>query len=491
MKALRAAAVVLSLVLFGLLAFCIAGRLAFPFELEWMEGATLMHVRRVAEGLPLYVQPTIDFVPFAYPPLYYYVCVPFAWLLGANFAAIRLVSVLATGSTLILIWLTVKRHSGPLAGTLAAGVFAGCYALSDGWFDLGRVDALYIALLAAVWFVAADARSPRAWMVAGLLGSLAFFTKQPAALVFVPLGATLLAGVERKQALVFVVVAVVFCAAVVFALNGSTNGWYGYYVFRMPRLRMAVSAGGERALSFWTSDLLPVAIAVIGGLYAAIGQRYWRHAALAAGCIGSAWLARLEGGAWNNAVLPAYLAAAILFGLWLQPARRNSVMVMGIATAQLALMLYDPRPFIPSREDRMAGEAIVRALKSLPEPLLVLDHNSWSSLAGRREYAHGWAVTDVLWADQSAISRALQDSISGAIAAHAFGAIVRDADRSWFDHDLDRWYEKRGTVLETENPFRMRSGAPRAPTFVLLPKRRAFSDLPVPTPVPLSRSGPR
>ncbi len=62
---------------------------------------------------------------------------------------------------------------------------------------------------------------------------------------------------------------------------------------------MAVSASGERVLSFWTADLLPVAIAVIAGLYAAIRQRYWRHAALAVGCIGSAWLGRLEGGAWE------------------------------------------------------------------------------------------------------------------------------------------------------------------------------------------------
>ncbi len=210
MKALRAAAVVLSLALFALLAFCIAGRLAFPFELEWMEGATLMHVRRVAQGLPLYVQPTIDFVPFAYPPLYYYVCVPFAWLLGANFAAMRLVSVLATGATLILVWLTVKRHSGGLAGTLAAGMFAGCYALSDGRrLDLGRADGVghraaggdVVRCRARAVAVYVDGR--------GAPGMRLSSRSNPPGNVLVPLGALLL-GVERKHALVFVVVAVVF-----------------------------------------------------------------------------------------------------------------------------------------------------------------------------------------------------------------------------------------------------------------------------------------
>jgi len=480
MKALKTTSGVLSLALLVLLAFCVAGRLTFPFELEWMEGASLMHVRRLALGLPLYVQPSLDFVPFAYPPFYYYVCLAFVRLAGETFTAMRLASVLATTSTLTLIWLTVKRHSGNLAGMLAAGVFAGCYALSDGWLDLGRVDALYVALLAATWFVAADARTTRQWTVTAFLASLAFFTKQPAPLALLPLGALLLVN-ERKQAIVFVTISILVSTALFFALNRSTNGWYAYYVFRIPRLRMAVSGGGERVLSFWTADLLPVGIAIIAGVYAAIRERHWRHAALAAGCVGSSWMARLEGGAWNNAVLPAYLAASILFGLWLRPSRQVSFWVMGIATAQLAMLLYDPRPFIPTQANRAAGAAIVRELKNLPEPLLVLDHNSWSSLAGRREYAHGWAITDVLWADQSAVSRSLQDEVRTAISSQAFGAIVRDEGQSWFDEDLGKWYEKRGTLSAVAGSYRMQSGADRTPALILGPKYNRINDLRAPT----------
>ena len=476
MKALKTTSVVLSLALLALLAFCVARRLTFPFELEWMEGASLMHVRRLALGLPLYVRPSLDFVPFAYPPFYYYVCLPFVRLIGDGFTAIRLTSVLATTSTLTLVWLTVKRHSGNLAGMLAAGVFAGCYALSDGWLDLGRVDALYVALLAATWFVAADARTTRQWTITAFIGSLAFFTKQPAPLALLPLGALLLVT-ERKQAIVFVTVSILVSTAVFVVLNWSTSGWYAYYVFGIPRLRMAVSGGGGRGLSFWTADLLPVGIAVIAGAYSAIRERHWRHAALAAGCVGSSWMARLEGGAWNNAVLPAYLAASILFGLWLRPSRQARMLVMGIATAQLAMLLYDPRPFTPTQANRAAGEAIVQELKNLPGPLLVFDHNSWSSLAGRREYAHGWAITDVLWADQSAVSRSLQDEVRKAISSHAFGTIVKDEGQSWFDEDLGKWYDKRGTLSAVADSYRMQSGADRTPRFILTPNYNRINDL--------------
>ena len=488
MRALRCACLAPAFALFALLAFCVARRLTFPFELEWMEGATLIHVRRLVEGLPLYVRPSIDFVPFAYPPFYYYVCVPFVWLLGADFRAVRIVSVLATAATLLLVWLTVRRDAGRFAATLAAGVFAGCYALSDAWLDLGRVDSLYIALLAAVWFVASGAQTSRRWGVAGLLMSLAFLTKQPALLVLLPIGVYLLAT-DRRNALIFAIVTTAASAAVFLLLNWSTSGWYAYYVFRIPRLRLVVSSGADRLFSFWTSDLLLVAVALLVGIYASVRHRNWKHLALAGGCIGTSWTARMEAGAWNNAVLPAYLAAAMLFGLWLRPERQTRL-ALGITAAQLAMLLYDPRPFVPGVTDRAAGQAIVGRLRALPRPVLVVDHNSWSSSAGLPEHAHGWAMTDVLWADQSSTGRLLQEEVSRAIGSHTFGSIVTDGGQSWFQGDIEKWYEKQGTLVRGPE-YRMRSGADHIPTLTFVPKRQGLNGLRGTAPERQSRSAPR
>ena len=71
-------------------------RIGYPFELEWMEGAVADHVLRILSGQPLYVRPSLDFVPFVYPPLYFYVSAGFAKLLGFSLLPLRLVSLLSS-----------------------------------------------------------------------------------------------------------------------------------------------------------------------------------------------------------------------------------------------------------------------------------------------------------------------------------------------------------------------------------------------------------
>ncbi len=47
-------------------------RLRYPFELEWMEGGMVDRVHRIMTGRPLYIGPSLRFVPFVYPPFYFY-----------------------------------------------------------------------------------------------------------------------------------------------------------------------------------------------------------------------------------------------------------------------------------------------------------------------------------------------------------------------------------------------------------------------------------
>ena len=60
-------------ILFVLLYIIIALiRIRYPFELEWIEGALVDHVNWLLTGHKLYVQPSLDFVPYFYTPLYFY-----------------------------------------------------------------------------------------------------------------------------------------------------------------------------------------------------------------------------------------------------------------------------------------------------------------------------------------------------------------------------------------------------------------------------------
>src|SRR5205807_6760411 len=48
-------------------------RVGHPYELEWLEGGSVEHVRRVLHGRSLYPAPSVDFVSYPYPPLYWWV----------------------------------------------------------------------------------------------------------------------------------------------------------------------------------------------------------------------------------------------------------------------------------------------------------------------------------------------------------------------------------------------------------------------------------
>ena len=53
-----------------LLATAIGGRIAYPYDLEWMEGGMLHHALRIQTGHGIYNAPSIDFIPYLYTPLY-------------------------------------------------------------------------------------------------------------------------------------------------------------------------------------------------------------------------------------------------------------------------------------------------------------------------------------------------------------------------------------------------------------------------------------
>ena len=86
----------------------------------------------------------------------------------------------------------------------------------------------------------------------------------------------------------------------------------------------------------------------------------------------------------------------------------------------------------------------LHSLHSMRTPVLVLDHGYWSTQAGLPEFAHGWAITDVVWADRRETGRALESEIRDAITQQRFATIVLDDERSWFFKDIDQHYRRNG-----------------------------------------------
>ena len=120
MKLLRTITIGLAALAIGALLYVLGRRLAYPYDLEWMEGGMLCHALRLLEGKPIYGPPSVDFVPFLYTPLYPVVVAGLAKLFGLSYALGRLVSLAGFFAAMVLGYVFARREGGSRAAALAA-----------------------------------------------------------------------------------------------------------------------------------------------------------------------------------------------------------------------------------------------------------------------------------------------------------------------------------------------------------------------------------
>ena len=120
-----------------------------------MESTVLQHVLRLSAGLPIYVEPTPEFLALAYNPLFYAVCVPFVRAFGPTLAAIRTPAMLASVGAAFMVALLVKRLTRSFWwGFMAMGVFAASNRVTDCYLDIGHRDSfLLLSILVGFWLL--------------------------------------------------------------------------------------------------------------------------------------------------------------------------------------------------------------------------------------------------------------------------------------------------------------------------------------------------
>jgi hypothetical protein len=397
-----------------------------------------------------------------------------------GFVAMRLVSTAASVASLGFIYALVRAESDQQIAFVSSGLFAATYSLSGAWLDLGRVDSLFLCLALATGFVVVRASSPLHFAAAGLLAAFALLTKQTILMTLILVTPYLLVR-HTRGFMYFVAAAVLVGCGIELYLDQQSDGWFRYYVYALPRMRLAISSRASRLWEFAWNDMLRPLAPILAGTLAAFWmrrrdtidsaalERHLRIGLFAGGMILSSAAARLEGGAWTNALIPAYAAVAVVYGLAVGRLRRGALLAPILAVLQLALLLYDPRTLVPTSRDVAAGRAIVDRIRQLPDGVLVLDHGYLAEMAGKRSFAHGWAMTDVLWADQAGAGRALESEVREAIAARRFPALVLDGTRHWFAPDFAAHYVK-ADELPDPNAFLPVSGSRRRPEAVYLPR---------------------
>jgi len=320
-RLLRSGALFIAIGYVGLYLSIALLRVTYPFDLEWMEGGSVEHVRRVLTGRPIYLAPSLEFIPYPYPPLYYYVSAAVAQILGVTPTSLRLVSIVSSLASFVAIYLLVKRETGNrYAAGLAAGLFAATFRIGGAWFDIARVDSLFLALfLSGLYLIRAHTKHTML-VCAGLLFSLAILTKQTALVMTGPV-ILCLAMTDVRRALILIGVVGLVAGGGTLALDYLSDGWYTYYIFELPA-QFAARLVRPRLVFFWTDDILsPLTIAC--GL-AAIGlasmlstskSRGGFYLVVTAGMLLAAWLPRLQSGGYDNTLMPAFAGISILFGI--------------------------------------------------------------------------------------------------------------------------------------------------------------------------------
>ncbi|HNZ22683.1 MAG TPA: glycosyltransferase 87 family protein [Polyangiaceae bacterium] len=435
---MRAAIGLLSLIQIANLLHLFRLRVAYPYQLEWMEGAVLEHIERVSTGQSLYVAPSVSFTPYLYTPFYYAVSGAMCRVLGFGLEAPRVVSIVATVATLGFVASFVYEETRDrLAPLVAVALFVSTYEVTGFWFDLARVDSLFHCLVLASLWLARFGKSHGAMAGAGATLFLAFFTKQAALAFLLPL-AVFAFATGWKHALNAIASFSVLTVTATLYLQRISEGWFTYYVFRVTGQHKV--HWDWLAPSFLEYFIKPYGIALLFTVIVlVIRPRALQRRRLTAAyvlwllcAVASSALSLNHQDGWVNVLIPAYGALAVVAGFGFGAAQRNrhqSIVVMSIVMwgIAFAVLVYPPSRALPTRADWAAGALVTQALRSAPAPLWMPGAGYLQALAGHEENsAHTMALADIFKTQEPRIRNQLRDDILVSVRQHRWASIVID-----------------------------------------------------------------
>jgi hypothetical protein len=496
-----------SVLAFAALAWTFARRIGYPYDLEWMEGTMLLHAARLAEGRPLYAAPSLEFVAFAYPPLQPALVAAASRPFGLDYATGRAVSIAGYLLALACAYGFLREVRTPR--TIAWGglaVSAAAFAPTGAWYDLVRIDSVWLGLVTAGLWAAWRARaSSLAAVTAGILLAASLFTKQTA-VPFIGVAVLGLLGARPRRGLAMGATVAAVTAVGILLLQGATGGWFWRYAFGLHQrndfdpwlgfvlapLRVVLLLGPALAL-------LPIA------LLSERGRELFPHRGRSDGALlatlaifAAALVATIRGAGppWGyaNAFIPALFFGGILLAVTAArlPVGRGAaaapaLLALSVAAApgglvwaadrawpQAGLALpvgYDPRAFVPTAEDRRLGDLLVARLQAAPGPVFVPFHPFYARRAGKTPTLHAQNLADINAIPELGTPRELIEAIRN----KTFVLVVLDVEGDGPAAEAEamgqfpRLAGHYEIVERIEGP-RVVSGAPVRPRLVLVPK---------------------
>ncbi len=436
------------------LARAIAGRFFYPFDLEWMEGGMLHHADRLASGASIYPEPSIQFIPYLYTPLYPAIVGGFGKVFGISYQLGRLLSVAATVGIFVIIGfqsiyccyrsyyeqpntdtvppnriISLLPHLWAVpAVVLGAGVFAACYPWMEGWYDIVRGDTLFVALalggITMLWFWArpnAEHTSQR-FIITTIVLSLSFFCKQTG-IFYVAVGGIIVLLRRPRRVLPYVVIAGCIGGIGTLLINIISDGWCWTYIFQVHQSHDFSTDRFFRSFGNMFGFLPAVTLVAALGILPIFVQIIRRQPLLLLEKTYLlwvfVWLVSITLGAlgwatqWAhfNAYLPAMTCMAICTSLSIVvvvyvltaychrsyrilPTIAGAVLSIAVAVS-LALSSWSPETYIPTTADTQAGNRLIDMIDAIPGEVWIPYHPWYAHLADKTPYAHRMGLMDM------------------------------------------------------------------------------------------------
>jgi hypothetical protein len=469
-------------------------RLGYPYDLDFLEDSMLMQSLRIADGQPVYVPPNADFNPHVYMPLFFWLGAILFKIGGASLLLLRLISFGATLATTILIYWIALRESGLRWLAIAcAGLFLAGYRINGFWYEIARVDSLFVALLLGGLALAIYAGNSN-WrlILSAVLLALAAFTKQTGFIVAIGLSLYLLTTI-RGRAWIFLLIFDAMTLVPLFVLNWSTNGWFFYHIFYIGsadpwEIRRLINFLTKELFGVMTGLSLLTLFAGISGIRQSgpkvLREQPWLFAIGLAVIISG--LGRMRVGGNLNNRMPAYALLCIAPAIWMQMSSislsrgeailkgsripwRNWIAVI-LILVQFVMGRYDPKRFIPTSAMRESGDGLLQQIGSLEGPVLVMMHPYYTLMAGKEPSSQ----IATIWYVRHRGELPLPNDFVWRIQNHYYSAII--SDESFFETQPDlqqlitTYYIQTKTLSSKEAPPTI-TGVVVRPKLMYLPKQ--------------------
>jgi hypothetical protein len=437
--------------------YVVINRMFFPYDLEWIEGGVADHIYIVLHNLPLYGEPSLDHTAFVYPPIYYYITSLVASVIGMSFIPLRLVSVLSTILSMIIIGRFVFLETNKCFGVvISIGIYAASYSMANYWYDVGRVDSLMLSFLLIAMYLIKFHKSYKGIVMAGIFFAFAFLTKQEILFAFISMFAYVLIFSWRK-AIVLLSVSTLIIVFSVILLDYLYNGWFSYYAFSLSVNVVRDTINISKLMEFIKLDMLSNCgfAFIIIGMAALIlkpndKRRVFFYVFFVIGMIVGVIPNRIINGGALNSSAPAFAAVSVLTGIavikvinYLKIHMKQSGLISSsIYSLIIALLLcavYDLREAMPIVNGDDNRTRIVSLMRSTDGEVFSPSYGYLPTMAGKTMSASLSSFYDIITSADSYQKQKITDKFLYRLKTHYYSMIILDQysfnlmKRDWVD----------------------------------------------------------